>query len=411
MSRTKIAALGCGFAVAAASITGVNVAAAAPPSGHGAPPNVQANQGHQVDTWTAAPTDIGNVYSDTTIRNIVHTSVGGTGLRVRLSNAFGSGPATFDDVYVGKQSVGASVVAGTNQQVTFGGQTSVTIPKGAEVLADPLNGTVAPAQNLAISVHWTGFTGEATGHPDAQQDNYASPPGDVAATDSASAFYPNTYGSWYFVDGLVLDAPKQTSTVVALGDSITDGYRSTVNANRRWPDDLARRLLQQPAVRQLSVANQGISANDVTVDRCPACGVSAEARLQRDVLSQPGATTVVFLEGINDILSGVVTSPDQLIVADKQIIARAHAHGLQIFGGTLTPFNGSGQKELIREGVNSWIRSSGAFDGVIDFDKATRDAADPLKFAPAYDSGDHLHPNDGGYQAMADAVNLKELQQ
>jgi lysophospholipase L1-like esterase len=200
---------------------------------------------------------------------------------------------------------------------------------------------------------------------------------------------------------------------IALGDSITDGYQSTVSANRRWPDDLARRLLQLPASRQLSVANEGISSNDVTADRCPTCGVSAEARLQRDVLSQPGVSTVIFLEGINDIGSHAVTSADQLIAADKQIIAQAHADGLRIIGGTLTPIKGSSyyspQHEQIREAVNQWIRTSGAFDAVVDFDKATRDPADPQMFLPAYDSGDHLHPNDAGYQAMADAVNIASL--
>jgi lysophospholipase L1-like esterase len=370
-------------------------------------------QHHELDTWAAAPADIGSVYSDTTVRNIVHTSIGGSGLRVRLSNAFGSGPVTFDDVQVGDQSSGAATVPGSNRRVTFSGQTSVTIPKGAEALSDPLPGTVAPGTNLAVSVHWTGFTGEATGHPDAQQDNYASPPGDVAGSNNASAYFPNTYGSWYFVDGVVLDAPKQTGEVVTLGDSITDGFQSTVNANRRWPDDLARRLLQLPPSRQLSVANEGISSNDVTADRCPSCGVSAEARLQRDVLSQPGVSTVIFLEGINDIGTNAVTSAGQLIAADKQIIAQAHADGLRILGGTLTPIEGSGyyspQHEQIREAVNQWIRTSGKFDGVIDFDKVTRDPANPQMFLPAYDSGDHLHPNDTGYQAMADAVDIASL--
>jgi lysophospholipase L1-like esterase len=397
-------------ALAAAAVIAVSASSAGARASSDA---AAARQLHELDTWAAAPADIGGVYSDTTVRNIVHTSVGGSGLRIRLSNAFGSGPVTFDDVRVGDQSSGAATVPGTNRRVTFSGQTSVTIPKGAEALSDPLPGTVAPGTNLAVSVHWTGFTGEATGHPDAQQANYASPPGDVAGSDSASAYFPNTYGSWYFVDGVVLDAPKQTGEVVALGDSITDGYRSTVSANRRWPDDLARRLLQLPITQQLSVANEGISANDVTADRCPTCGVSAEARLQRDVLSQPGVSTVIFLEGINDIGSGAVTSADQLIAADEQIIAQAHADGLRIIGGTLTPIKGSGyyspQHEQIREAVNQWIRTSGAFDAVVDFDMATRDPADPQMFLPAYDSGDHLHPNDAGYQAMADAVDIAFL--
>lgn len=400
------------IAIAIAGAAGLIVAQPGQPAAASAAV-AQRAQVHELDTWTASPADIGNVYSDTTVRNIVHTSIGGSGVRVRLSNVFGSGPATFDDIQVGRQSSGAATVPGTNRRVTFGNQTSVTIPKGAEALSDPLPVTVAPGTNLAVSVHWTGFTGEATGHQDAQQTNYASPPGDVAGNDNASAYFPNTYGSWYFVDGVVLDAPKQTGEVVALGDSITDGYQSTVNANRRWPDDLARRLLQLPTHRQLSVANEGISANDVTVDRCPGCGVSAEARLQRDVLSQPGVSTVIFLEGINDIGTDAVTSADQLIAADKQIIALAHADGLRILGGTLTPVKGSGvyspKHEQIREALNQWIRTSGEFDGVIDFDKATRDPSDPEMYLSAYDSGDHLHPNDTGYQAMADAVNIAAL--
>lgn len=409
-SQRKVAVV-LAFLVAAA-IVAVPVSNAAAGGSSRRPESQTLAERHALDTWTASPADLGGVYPDTTVRNIVHTSVGGSDVRVRLSNAFGSGPATFDDVRVGRQLSGAATVLGSNRQVTFSGQTSVTIPKGAEALSDPLPGTVPPGINLAISVHWTGFTGAATGHPDAQQTNYASPPGDVAGSDNASAFFPNTYGSWYFVDGVILDAPKQTGEVVALGDSITDGYRSTVNANRRWPDDLARRLLKYPPARQLSVANEGISANDVTADRCPGCGVSAEARLQRDVLSQPGATTVIFLGGINDIGTGAVTSAAQLIAADKQIIALTHADGLRILGGTLTPIRGAGfslQQEQIRAAVNQWIRTSGAFDGVVDFDKATRDPADPEAYRPTYDSGDHLHPNDAGYQAMADAVNIAAL--
>lgn len=416
--RKTLGMIGVSLATAVIALPASALPASARPASNavagGAHVDAGGKQTHEVDTWAASPADIGGVYSDTTVRNIVHTNIGGSGLRVRLSNAFGSKPATFDDVQVGRQSSGAATIPGSNRRVTFSGQTSVTIPKGAEALSDPLPGTVSPSANLAVSVHFTGFTGEATGHPDAQQDNYASPAGDVAGNDNPSAYFPNTYGTWYFVDGLVLDAPKQTGEVVALGDSITDGYKSTVNANRRWPDDLARRLLALPAPQQLSVANEGISANDVTADRCPGCGVSAESRLDRDVLSQPGVSTVIFLEGINDIGSGAVTSADQLIAADKQIIARTHARGLRILGGTLTPIKGAGftaQQQQIREAVNQWIRTSGAFDGVVDFDKATRDPADPQAYLPAYDSGDHLHPNDAGYQAMANAVDIAALRQ
>ncbi|MCW2934447.1 MAG: family lipolytic protein [Actinomycetia bacterium] len=397
-----------GLAVLAATLTlgGVPATQAAP-----------VIQAHYVDTWTAAPTYLGAPYSDRTVRNIVHTSVSGLGLRVRLSNAFGSGPVTFDDVDVGVQSSGAALVPGTNRRVTFGGQTSVTVPLGAEALSDPLPGFVAGGTNLAVSMHVVGSSGEVTGHPDAQQVNYYTDEGDFAASDSA-ADYPYTIGNWFFVDGIEVSVPKQTRDVIALGDSITDGYNSTVGANARWPDDLARRLLALPPSRQLGVANQGISANQVTADGSGRdggqAGVSAEARFDRDVLAQPGATTVILLEGINDIGDGTVTSASQLIAADQLIIAQAHAAGLRILGATLTPFEGAGYyspaREQIREQLNQWIRAGGAFDGVLDFDRVVRDPADPLMLAPAYDSGDHLHPSDAGYQAMADAIDLGLLQ-
>lgn len=371
---------------------------------------------HYVDTWTAAPAYLGPPYSDSTVRNIVHTSIGGQDLRVRLANTFGTGPVTFDAVDVAIQSAGAALVAGSSQPVTFSGQTSVTIPPGAEVLSDPVPGTVAPGTNLAVSLHVVGSSGQVTGHPDAQQVTYYSPAGNFAASPSASD-YPYTIDSWFFVDGIEMSVPKQTGDVIALGDSITDGYNSTVGANARWPDDLARRLLQESPPHQMGVANEGISANQVTADGTGPdggnAGVSAEARLDRDVLAQPGARTVIFLEGINDIGDGTVTSASQLITADEQIIARAHAAGLRILGGTLTPFEGAGyyspQKEQIREQVNDWIRTSGAFDGVIDFARAVQDPSNPQMFAPSYDSGDHLHPNDAGYQAMANAIDLSLL--
>jgi lysophospholipase L1-like esterase len=363
---------------------------------------------HLVDTWAASAADLGGPYTDKTVRDLVHTSIAGSDIRVRLSNAFGTVPVTFDSVYLGRQATGAALVAGSNREVTFGGSPSVTIPKGAEVLSDPVPIAVAAQSNLAVSVHVAGATGEVTGHPDAQQDNYYGD-GDIAASGSAGS-YTNTIGSWFFLDGLVVDAPTQTGTVLTLGDSITDGYQSTPDANHRWPDYLAARLLRLPGVAQAGVANEGISGNEVLAD---GAGVSAQARLDRDVLAQPGARTVVFLEGINDIGNGVATSAAQLIAADEQIIARAHADGLRILGGTLVPFAGAGyyspQKETVREALNNWIRTSGAFDGVVDFDQALRDPANPITMLPKYDSGDHLHPNDAGYQAMADAVNLSVL--
>ena len=226
---------------------------------------------------------------------------------------------------------------------------------------------------------------------------------------SPPSSYVYTIASWFFVDAILLDSPERCGDIVTFGDSITDGYQSTPGANHRWPDDLAARLLRQPAPLQAAVANEGISGNEITAD---GAGVSAQARFDRDVLAQPGAHTVVFLEGINDIGNGLVTAT-QLIAADEQIIARAHADGLRILGGTLLPFAGAGyyspQKDTVRQALNAWIRTSRAFDGVIDFDAHLRNPADPAQFLPAYDSGDHLHPNDAGYAAMADTVNLNAL--
>lgn len=370
-------------------------------------PAVAGTRPAQIDTWTASADNLGGPYTDKTVRDVVHTSIAGNDVRLRLSNAFGTQAVTFDSVWVGEQASGAAVVAGTNREVTFRGQSTVTIPVGAEVISDPVPMSVPAETNLAVSTHVAGGTGEVTGHHDSQATTYYSD-GNTAAQDSAAP-YVFTIAAWFWLDAVIVDAAPRAGTVVALGDSITDGFDSTPDANHRWPDYLAQRL-DAPGHQPFGVANEGISGNEVTAD---GAGVSAQARLDRDVLSQPGVRTVIFLEGINDIGNAVVTSADQLIAADKQIIARVHAAGLRILGGTLTPFQGAGyysdQKEAVREQVNDWIRTSGAFDGVIDFDQAVRDPANPHAFLPVYDSGDHLHPDDAGYRAMAGAVQLSAL--
>jgi lysophospholipase L1-like esterase len=209
---------------------------------------------------------------------------------------------------------------------------------------------------------------------------------------------------------VIVEAPSSIGTIATLGDSITDGFRSTVDANNRWPDQLELRIANLGPNRQYGIMNEGISGNRTLTD---GAGVSAQARLDRDVLAKPGVETVIFLEGINDIGGGQAMSAEQLEQADRQIIDRVHAAGKCIIGGTLTPFVGAGYsspaKEQIREALNQWIRTSGAFDGVIDFDRATRDPDNPTMFLPAYDSGDHLHPNPAGYQAMAAAVRIPQL--
>jgi lysophospholipase L1-like esterase len=365
---------------------------------------------HDVATWGASADKVTGTLAEQTVRDVVHTSIGGFGLRISVSNAFGSQAITFGRVFVGEHDSGAAVVPGSNRQVTFGGSPSVTIPPGAEALSDPIQATFAPQQDLVVSLYLHGDGGALTGHNLATSTNYISTPGDHADDASGDAF-TTTAAHWYWLDSVSVQEPDTVFALATLGDSITDGLRSTVDGNLRWPDDLARRILQtRPFVRRIGVMNEGISGNQLEADRA---GVSAQARLDRDVLSKPGVRTVFLLEGINDIGIGTATSADQLIAAYRQIIARVHAAGKCIVGATMTPFKGTrapyytDAKEPIREAANDWIRTSGEFDGVVDFDKVTRDPADPHMFLPAYDSGDHLHPNDAGYQAMADAVPLK----
>ena len=355
-------------------------------------------------TWGASTDRAGGTITNQTVRDIVRTSIGGSDLQVKLSNVFGSQPVTFGDVSVGVVQSGAALVPGSSQQLTFSGNTSVTVPAGAEVLSDPLPGNLPAQSNLAVSIFVQGASGTVTGHNLATQTNFVSTDGDHAGDDAATAF-TTTISRWPYLDGLIVNEPRNVGTVVALGDSITDGFRSTVGANNRWPDFLARRLLAKPASQQYGVLNEGISGNKILKD---GAGVSALNRFDRDVLAQPNAKTIIYLEGIND-LSGGATA-DQVIAGDRQLIARAHAANRCIIGATLTPFGTSSaneQAEVIT--VNNFIRSSGEFDSVVDFNKAVADPSDPNRMLPAFDSGDGLHPNDAGYQAMANAINLKAL--
>jgi lysophospholipase L1-like esterase len=360
----------------------------------------------------AAPDDFSAAgFANQTIRDVVWTSVGGQAARIGLSNRFGTQPVTFGQVDVGVSAGGAYLPPGTNHLVTFAGSRSVTIPPGGSAVSDPVKMTVAAETDLAVSLYAQGATGPATYHSDAQQIDYVSSPmapGDYADSGSAGAF-TITSQHWYFLDDVdVQVGPQVGGTIVTFGDSITDGYHSGVNANARWPNDLARRLLANPSGQADAVVGEGISGNQV-LRNSVLFGVSAEARFLRDAIGRSGARYVILLEGINDI--GFNSTPvAQIIAGYLNLIAAAHAAGLKIFGATLTPFQGSGYytaaREAEREAINQWIRTSGAFDGVIDFDQAVRDPADPLRLLPAYDSGDHLHPNDAGYQAMADSINL-----
>ncbi|HEY3870445.1 MAG TPA: SGNH/GDSL hydrolase family protein [Actinocrinis sp.] len=349
--------------------------------------------------------------NDQTVRNIVYSTVGGDEVRVRLSNVFGDAPLQVGHASVAVSDSSGDVVSHTMTPLTFGGSASVVVPPFADELSDPVRLAVPALHDLAVSVFVPAASGAPTQHWDTQQTNFVAS-GDAALSTSTTPFSTQISCS-LFVSGVdVRSTGPVTGSIVAFGDSITDGYQSTNNANHRWPDFLARDLAATPG-NQLSVVNAGISGDELTTDRTPSVfGVGAQARIDRDVLTQTGARDVVLLEGINDIGASSATAA-QVIAVDKQIIEEAHAAGLKIYGGTLTPFGGSNAQyggnygtaagETQREAVNAWIRTNGAFDGVIDFDKVTRDPADPQILLPAYDA-DHLHPNDAGYQAMAQAA-------
>jgi lysophospholipase L1-like esterase len=402
--------------VATGVLASAGLAFAGPPAPPGPTPS------SWVGSWSVAltpPNTSGTSatgFTDQTLREIVHTSLGGTQLRLRLSNAFGSQPLVLDSVGVGLRGSGASLVPGSGRAVSFDGAAQVVIPVGAETFSDPIDLPVDAGQDLAVSLYTHGATGPTSWHPTASTTSYYATGQHTA--DATGTAFTGTTTSWYLLDGVDVRT-RAAGAVVALGDSITDGTNSTPDADRSWPEDLARRLAALPQPRRLSVLDEGISGNRVLTD-AGSSGVSAQARFDRDVLAQTGVRTVIFLEGINDIghdlgpVPGQPATPADVIAGLTAIIRAAHEHGLRIIGTTLTTIGGSKydtpQAEATRQAVNSWIRTSGAYDEVVDFDAVTRDPQDPTRYLPAFDSGDHLHPDDAGYQAMADAINLSQLE-
>jgi len=348
-----------------------------------------------------------------TLREIVHVSAGGARARVVLSNVFGTEPLSVGAAQMALREKDSKIVAGSNRPLTFGGRASVTIPAGAIMLSDAVNLSVPPMSDLAIDLFLPGDLTQSTltSHFGAYQTNYVSNTGDFAG----AAEFPvsSTTPSWFFLERVEVTAPAQVGAVIAFGDSITDGTRSTADTNGRWPDQLAKRLLAKPGnVR--GVVNAAIAGNRLLSEGNVAAGINALARFDRDVLSQTGATHAIVLEGINDIgVAREAPSPsaEDLIAAHEQLVERAHAHGLKIFGATLTPFEGAAYftaaGEAKRQALNTWMRSNKVYDGVIDFDAVIRDPENPTKVLPRYDSGDHLHPNDAGYEAMGAAIDLK----
>jgi lysophospholipase L1-like esterase len=375
-----------------------------------------ANDMYWVGTWATSPAPAeGAAFSNQTLRMNARVSIGGSTLRVRLSNAYGNRPLTIGAAHVGLRESVAGVVAGTDRRLTFGGDASATIAAGALLLSDPVDLALAPLADVAITFFLPGDLPASFGITGryARQTNYISPPGDF----SAETIMPvgRITDDWYFVAGIDVLAPAQTGGIVALGDSLTDANISTHDAFCRWPDQLARRLVARGG-RAMGVMNQGLGGNRILHD---IRGDSGLRRFDRDVLAQPGVTHVIVVLGTNDLRNRWAkpeeeVTAEQMIAGLKQMVQRAHARGIKIFGGTLMPFENetflvgawTPAREAVRQAVNAWIRDGGAFDAVVDFDQGVRDPEHPARMLPIYDCGDHLHPSDLGYNRMGDVIDL-----
>ena len=380
---------------------------------------------HWVGTWTTPPQaqnpTAANAasFNNQTVRLIVRTSIGGHQVRVRLSNTFGTQPLAIGGAHIALRSEGAAIVPGSDRTLTFGGTKSTTIWTGALAVSDPVDLDVPALADLAVSIYLPGevpATFPITYHGSARSTNYVSSPGDFTASTELPG--STTKQSWYFVTCVEVMAPEQTGAVVAFGDSITDANISTPDTNHRWPNELAIRLVA--AHHLMGVLNEGTGGDRILHDGVNGSNDSGLHRFDRDVLSQPGVTHVIVILGINDIRNrnpAEAVTADDMIAGYKQMILRAHARGIKIFGGTLLPFENetftvgayTPEGEAKREAVNNWIRSSGAFDAVIDFEKALRDPSHPTSMLAKFDCGDHLHPSDLGYQMMGDAIDLALL--
>ncbi len=375
---------------------------------------------HWVGTWATAPmipmNDSGLLpFSNVTLREIVHTSISGRRARVRFTNRYGIVPLQMSNIHIALSAGNETTQSGTDRPLTFNGQTAIKIPAGSEMYSDPVDINLPAFSDVAVSFYLPSQDlPNYTYHSDARQTNFMAAGNESAATSLQDA---HKQTSWYFLDGIDVMADEDAGSVVTFGDSITDGAYSTVDANHRWPDYLAKKLSKNTSTARLGVLDEGIDGNRILND---GWAQNALARFDRDVTAQSGVRYLIVLEGINDIgrLSHPRTPADDISVLDletglKQLVDRAHTYNIKVIGATLTPYKGAGyyseKGEAVRMALNQWIRTSGTFDGVVDFDQVTRDPTNPQQYLPKYDHGDHLHPSDAGYEAMGNALDLQLL--
>jgi lysophospholipase L1-like esterase len=407
--------------VLAVGAGGVLTTATASPA---ATPSAGLGGDHWVATWTSMPqltepsnmppapyTQGDQVMTDTTLRQTIHVSVGGSRFRLHLNNIFGGAALPITAASVAAPADGAvgvsGIRAGTARTVTFGGQKSVTVAVGKESISDPLDVNVASGSNLTVTLYLAAgqASSHITSHPGSRTTSYLVKGNHLTDTTLADT---TPVDHWYFLSGLDVSAPARSGAVVMLGDSLTDGRGSTTNGNDRWPDDLFARLHKHGATANVAVVNEAAGGNAVLSG---GLGPTAVSRFDRDVLGQSGVKWLIVFEGVNDLGgNGSPATAAGLIAAYQQFIAKAHAAGIKAFGATITPFGGNsyddpaGIHEAARQTVNSWIRTSGEFDAVADFDQVVRDSANPRQIQASYDSGDHLHFNPAGYAALANSL-------